>query len=218
MPTWLSPDGPERRVDDSRIAGPRDRCRTVGGRQAGRSWASSRPRYDGRGKRSAVAQLCLPDMESSKPAKAATETMPPVMSIAGALILAFGLCGPQAGCRSESTLRSGSDGVVVAVSVDCIAPLDGERLVAIPLETELREVAGIEVVEAHIVPGMVGVLARFRPGSDPVSVLAEAEAAVNRAKPGFPAGAKERLIVLEGDAYEFPPRSKRCPGEIRMPD
>ena len=74
-------------------------------------------------------------MESSKPAKAETETMPPVMSIAGALILAFGLCGPQAGCRSESTPRSGSDGVVVAVSLDCVAPLDGERVVAIPLET-----------------------------------------------------------------------------------
>ncbi len=148
--------------------------------------------------------------------KAGTRTMRPVLNTTGALILAVALCGPQTACRSDSAVHSVPEGLLVTVSLDCMAPLDGERLVAVPLETELREIAGLEILEAHIVPGMVSVLGRFRLGTGPVAALAEVEGAVSRARPRFPAGAEVRLIVLKDAANEFPPPSERC-AEIGMP-
>ena len=84
-----------------------------------------------------------------------------------------------------------------------ISPEDAERLLIKPLEVELRTVEGVHEVRAFAYEGTARVLVEFDAAYDLNQALLDVRAAVDRAKPEFPASAEEPF-VLEQTANEFP--------------
>ena len=75
-----------------------------------------------------------------------------------------------------------------------ISPEDAERLLAMPLEIELRALEGIEEIRAFAFEGGAVVSTRFGAGQDLDQTLLEVREAVARARPELPGTAEEPVI------------------------
>ena len=91
---------------------------------------------------------------------------------------------------------------IVSVPHEGISPEDAERLLVKPLEVEMRTVEGAEEVTAYAYQGMANVTIEFDASYDLDEALNDVRAAVDRAKPWFPASAEEPAI-LEMSATGF---------------
>ena len=83
---------------------------------------------------------------------------------------------------------------LISVPHEGISPEDAERLLVKPLEVELRTVEGAVEVSAFAYQGMARVLVEFDADYDLDDALNDVRAAVDRAKPWFPASAEEPAI------------------------
>ena len=75
-----------------------------------------------------------------------------------------------------------------------ISPEDAERLLAMPLEIELRALEGIEEIRAAAFEGGAVVSTRFSAGQDLDQTLLDVREAVDRARPEMPGTAEEPVI------------------------
>ena len=75
-----------------------------------------------------------------------------------------------------------------------ISPEDAERLLAMPLEIELRALEGIEEIRAVAFEGGASVSTRFSAGQDLDQTLLDVREAVDRARPELPGTAEEPVI------------------------
>ena len=83
---------------------------------------------------------------------------------------------------------------LIAVPHEGISPEDSERLLVKPLEVELRSIEGVEEVRAFAYQGMARVAVEFDADFDLDDALNDVRAAVDRARPLFPATADEPYI------------------------
>ena len=83
---------------------------------------------------------------------------------------------------------------LIAVPHEGISPEDSARLLVKPLETELRSVEGVEEVRAYAYQGMARLAVEFDADYDLDDALNDVRAAVDRARPSFPATTDEPYI------------------------
>ena len=91
---------------------------------------------------------------------------------------------------------------LVAVPHEGISPEDSARLLVKPLEVELRSIEGAEEVRAYAYQGMARLAVEFDADHDLDDALNDVRAAVDRARPLFPATAEEPYIE-EMSASQF---------------
>ena len=92
---------------------------------------------------------------------------------------------------------------VITVVHEGISPEDAERLLVMPLEVELRQVEGIEEINAYASENAGTVMVMFDPDYDLDQALMDTREAVDRAKVEFPSTAEEP-IIQEQSTSEFP--------------
>ena len=92
---------------------------------------------------------------------------------------------------------------VITVVHEGISPEDAERLLVMPLEIELRQVEGIEEINAYASENAGTVMVEFDPDFDLDQALTDTREAVDRAKVEFPSTAEEP-IIQEQSTSEFP--------------
>ncbi len=92
---------------------------------------------------------------------------------------------------------------VVTVVHEGISPEDAERLLAMPLETEVRNVEGIEEMTTFASEGAATLMVEFDADQDLNKALIDIREAVDRAKAEFPSTAEEP-IVQEASVADFP--------------
>ncbi len=92
---------------------------------------------------------------------------------------------------------------VVTVIHEGIAPEDAERLLAMPLEIELRNVEGIEEFTSYASEGSASVVVEFDANFDLNRALLDVREAVDRAKPEMPSTIEEP-IIRETTTEDFP--------------
>ncbi len=92
---------------------------------------------------------------------------------------------------------------VVTVIHEGIAPEDSERLLVLPLETELRNVEGIEEVTSYASEGAATVMVEFDADHDLNRALLDVREAVDRTKPEMPSTIEEP-IIRETTTDDFP--------------
>lgn len=92
---------------------------------------------------------------------------------------------------------------VITVVHEGISPEDAERLLVMPLEIELRQVEGIEEINAYAAENAGTVMVEFDPDFDLDQALMDTREAVDRAKVEFPTTAEEP-IIQEQSTSEFP--------------
>ena len=83
---------------------------------------------------------------------------------------------------------------LIAVPHEGISPEDSARLLVKPLETELRSVEGVEEVRAYAYQGMARLAVEFDADYDLDDALNDVRAALDRARPAFPATTDEPYI------------------------
>ena len=83
---------------------------------------------------------------------------------------------------------------IVNVYHEGISPEDSERLLVMPLETELRAVEGIDEVTGFASEGSAAVLVEFVADYDLNEALLDVREAVDRAQPEFPTTAEEPYV------------------------
>jgi multidrug efflux pump len=91
----------------------------------------------------------------------------------------------------------------IAVPHEGISPEDAERLLILPIETELRAVPGIKEFSAYAGEGFGNVVVEFDPDYDLARAGQDIRYAVDRAKPRLPSTAEEPIIT-EAAANDFP--------------
>ncbi len=91
----------------------------------------------------------------------------------------------------------------VASPHEGISPEDAERLLVMPVETELRAVSGVKEISAYAAEGIARVVVEFEPNIDLNQAQLDVRQAVDRAKPLLPSTAEEP-IVREQTASDFP--------------
>ena len=84
-----------------------------------------------------------------------------------------------------------------------ISPEDASKLLAEPLEVELKSVEGINEVRSYCMQGMATVLVEFNETTEMDVALQDVRAAVDRTKPLLPSTAEEPRIAEMGTS-EFP--------------
>ncbi len=92
---------------------------------------------------------------------------------------------------------------VITVIHEGISPEDAERLLLIPLEIELRQVEGVEEINAFGSENAGTVIVEFDADYDLDQALVDTREAVDRAKAEFPQDAEEP-IVQEASTSDFP--------------
>lgn len=92
---------------------------------------------------------------------------------------------------------------VITVVHEGISPEDAERLLVMPLEIELRQVEGVEEINAYASENAGTVMVEFDPDFDLDQALMDTREAVDRAKVEFPSTAEEP-IIQEQSTSEFP--------------
>jgi multidrug efflux pump len=84
-----------------------------------------------------------------------------------------------------------------------ISPEDAERLLVMPMETELRKVEGVKELTAYASEGVANLMVEFDADQDLNEALVDVREAVDRAKPELPSTAEEP-VVEEATTQEFP--------------
>ncbi len=92
---------------------------------------------------------------------------------------------------------------IVTVIHEGISPEDAERLLAMPLEIEIRDVEGIEEMMAFAAEGAATLMVEFDADHDLDKALIDIREAVDRAKAEFPSTAEEPFIT-EASVDDFP--------------
>ncbi|XOV88047.1 MAG: efflux RND transporter permease subunit [Pseudomonadota bacterium] len=93
--------------------------------------------------------------------------------------------------------------LIVTVPHEGISPEDAERLLARPMELELKTIEGVEEINSYSGEGSATIVVEFDYDLDPDDVLLDVREAVDRAKVKIPASAEEPF-VREVSAAEFP--------------
>ena len=102
---------------------------------------------------------------------------------------------------------------IITVVHEGIAPEDGERLLAMPLEIEMRNVDGVEEMHAFASEGAVTFMVEFDADHDLNKALIDVREAVDRAKAEFPSTAEEP-IVQEATTEDFPILQVNVVGDV----
>jgi len=92
---------------------------------------------------------------------------------------------------------------IVGVVHEGISPEDAERLLAMPMETELRKVEGVEELTSYSSEGSATLLVEFDADYDLDQALMDVREAVDRAKVELPSTAEEPF-VQENTTEDFP--------------
>lgn len=92
---------------------------------------------------------------------------------------------------------------MVGIYHEGISPEDSERLLALPMEIELRKVEGVKELTAYASEGSASLLVEFDANYDLDQALLDVREAVNRAKPKLPSTAEEPF-VREQTTDDFP--------------
>ena len=92
---------------------------------------------------------------------------------------------------------------VIQVPHEGISPEDAERLLVIPLESELRSVEGVEELTAYASEGMATLAVEFNANYDLDQALIDVRNAVDTAKPKLPSTAEEP-IIMEQSTDDWP--------------
>ena len=85
--------------------------------------------------------------------------------------------------------------IVVIVPHEGISPEDSERLLVLPLETELRAVEGVKELKAYAAEGSATITVEFDADFDLDRASIKVRDAVDRAKPKLPSTAEEPIIA-----------------------
>lgn len=93
--------------------------------------------------------------------------------------------------------------VYVSTSLDGISPVDSERLLVEPLETEFAAIAGLDNMEGHASEGFASIQLEFQPGFDAEEALDRVREAVDRAESALPADAAD-VTITEVNTALFP--------------
>ena len=93
--------------------------------------------------------------------------------------------------------------VYVSTSLDGISPVDSERLLVEPLESEFATIAGLDKMEAHASEGFASIRLEFKPGFDADEALDRVREAVDRAESELPADAAD-VTITEVNTALFP--------------
>ncbi|MFN3238174.1 MAG: efflux RND transporter permease subunit [Pseudomonadales bacterium] len=93
--------------------------------------------------------------------------------------------------------------VIVTVPHEGISPEDAERLLARPMELELKTIEGMDEVISYAGEGRATIVLRFDYSFDPDQALLDVREAVDRAKVKIPSTAEEP-IINEVAAADFP--------------
>lgn len=93
--------------------------------------------------------------------------------------------------------------VYVGVSLQGVSPEDAERLLIRPIETQVKNIKGIDKMNASAYQGGGNVVIEFDPSADLATALDDVRTKVDQAKREFPAGTEEPAIQ-EINLSEFP--------------
>jgi multidrug efflux pump len=93
--------------------------------------------------------------------------------------------------------------VIVTVPHEGISPEDAERLLARPMELELKTITGVEEINSYSKEGAATIVIRFDYSFDSSQALLDVREAVDKAKVKIPASAEEPIID-EVSAADFP--------------
>ena len=93
--------------------------------------------------------------------------------------------------------------VYVSLSLQGISPEDAERLLIRPVETQLKNIKGIDTMTGSAYQGGGNVVIEFDPSADLSTALDDVRTKVDQAKRDFPAGTDEPT-VSEVNISEFP--------------
>lgn len=102
---------------------------------------------------------------------------------------------------------------VVTVVHEGISPEDAERLLAMPLEIEMRDVEGIEEMTTFASEGAATLMIEFDADHDLSKAMMDTREAVDRAKAEFPSTAEEP-IVEEASVEDFPILQVNIVGDV----
>lgn len=106
--------------------------------------------------------------------------------------------------------------IVVTVPHEGITPQDSERLLARPLELEIKTIRGVEDVNSYAAEGSATIVIQFDFSFDADQALIDVREAVNRARVKIPNTAEEP-IIREMSAIDFPVITIALGGE-NVPD
>ena len=93
--------------------------------------------------------------------------------------------------------------VLITIPHEGITPHDSERLLARPMELELKTIRGIEEVNSYAAEGYATIIVQFDFSFESNQALIDVREAVNRAKVKIPTTAEEP-IIREVSAVDFP--------------
>jgi len=93
--------------------------------------------------------------------------------------------------------------VYVSTSLDGISPVDSERLLVEPLESEFATIAGLDKMEGHASEGFASIRLEFQPGFDADEALDRVREAVDRAASELPTDAAD-VTITEVNTALFP--------------
>ncbi len=93
--------------------------------------------------------------------------------------------------------------VMIMIPHEGISPEDAERLLAKPMEIELRSIDGVDEISSHSGEGMASLSVEFDYDSDLDQALVDVREAVDRARVKMP-GTIEEPVIREIVAAEFP--------------
>jgi multidrug efflux pump len=103
--------------------------------------------------------------------------------------------------------------VYVSLSLQGISPEDSERLLIRPVETQLKNIKGIDKMTGSAYQGGGNVVVEFDPSTDLSTALEDVRTKVDQAKRDFPAGTDEPT-VSEVNISEFPVLVVTLSGEV----
>ena len=109
--------------------------------------------------------------------------------------------------------------IFVMIPHEGISPEDSERLLARPMEIELRKLEGLDEINSYAAEGRATLVIEFDSSFDPDQAIIDVREAVDTAKAELPASAEEP-IIKEVSAADFPVLTigvggKGVPGRVR---
>ena len=93
--------------------------------------------------------------------------------------------------------------IFISVVFPGISAADSEKLLVMPMETELSNLDGLKVMNATAAENYAGVAVEFEFGWDKTKTLADVRDAMNKAEAKFPEGA-DKYTISEFNFSKFP--------------